>query len=131
FTVFCTCVYFFFSSRRRHTRSKRDWSSDVCSSDLFFFRVFPQKFKHQDHHIRRNVHLQISCLGTHQSQLNPCIFQNSLQFLGRTLPQTGQFFHAPSLIVVCQADQPPGCSYFLVAGFQNPDDLLPLRCRLR
>src|SRR5699024_11700875 len=25
---------FFFSSRRRHTRSKRDWSSDVCSSDL-------------------------------------------------------------------------------------------------
>src|SRR5699024_11491470 len=25
---------FFFSSRRRHTMSKRDWSSDVCSSDL-------------------------------------------------------------------------------------------------
>src|SRR5699024_12087810 len=25
---------FVFSSRRRHTRSKRDWSSDVCSSDL-------------------------------------------------------------------------------------------------
>src|SRR5699024_11629549 len=24
----------FFASRRRHTRSKRDWSSDVCSSDL-------------------------------------------------------------------------------------------------
>src|SRR5699024_7983594 len=28
-------VLFFFSSRRRHTRSKRDWSSDVCSSDLY------------------------------------------------------------------------------------------------
>src|SRR3712207_2242001 len=27
-------VYFFFSSRRRHTRYWRDWSSDVCSSDL-------------------------------------------------------------------------------------------------
>src|SRR5438034_6321361 len=27
-------VYFFFSSRRRHTRSLCDWSSDVCSSDL-------------------------------------------------------------------------------------------------
>src|SRR5207249_6004309 len=26
--------FFFFSSRRRHTRSKRAWSSDVCSSDL-------------------------------------------------------------------------------------------------
>src|SRR5699024_11746984 len=38
FVVSCvasTCV-FFFSSRRRHTRSKRDWSSDVCSSDLGF-----------------------------------------------------------------------------------------------
>src|SRR6266699_5749288 len=27
-------VFFFFSSRRRHTRCGRDWSSDVCSSDL-------------------------------------------------------------------------------------------------
>src|SRR5438132_5506008 len=27
-------VFFFFSSRRRHTRSLRDWSSDVCSTDL-------------------------------------------------------------------------------------------------
>src|SRR6266550_6383460 len=29
----CWC-FFFFSSRRRHTRCSRDWSSDVCSSDL-------------------------------------------------------------------------------------------------
>src|SRR2546429_8266615 len=29
-------VFFFFSSRRRHTRCSRDWSSDVCSSDLRF-----------------------------------------------------------------------------------------------
>src|SRR5690606_40455652 len=28
-------VLFFFSSRRRHTRFSRDWSSDVCSSDLY------------------------------------------------------------------------------------------------
>src|SRR5690606_41043339 len=27
-------ILFFFSSRRRHTRFSRDWSSDVCSSDL-------------------------------------------------------------------------------------------------
>src|SRR5256884_5590035 len=32
--VYC----FFFSSRRRHTRCSRDWSSDVCSSDLFTSR---------------------------------------------------------------------------------------------
>src|SRR5256885_11110429 len=30
-SIFC----FFFSSRRRHTRLQGDWSSDVCSSDLF------------------------------------------------------------------------------------------------
>src|SRR5260370_18626634 len=30
---------FFFSSRRRHTRFKCDWSSDVCSSDLQYFQA--------------------------------------------------------------------------------------------
>src|SRR3989475_3496644 len=30
----CRFVFFFFSSRRRHTRFDCDWSSDVCSSDL-------------------------------------------------------------------------------------------------
>src|SRR2546430_10791696 len=30
----CNSIYFFFSSRRRHTRFDCDWSSDVCSSDL-------------------------------------------------------------------------------------------------
>src|SRR5207249_6144934 len=34
--------FFFFSSRRRHTRSKRDWSSDVCSSDLLLLGQPPQ-----------------------------------------------------------------------------------------
>src|SRR2546430_6044235 len=34
-STFCiTGLYFFFSSRRRHTRFDCDWSSDVCSSDL-------------------------------------------------------------------------------------------------
>src|SRR5699024_11897496 len=32
-------IFFFFSSRRRHTRSKRDWSSDVCSSDLLYLDI--------------------------------------------------------------------------------------------
>src|SRR5690606_40047822 len=34
FAVICF-GFFFFSSRRRHTRFSRDWSSDVCSSDLW------------------------------------------------------------------------------------------------
>src|SRR5207249_9446819 len=36
---------FFFSSRRRHTRSKRDWSSDVCSSDLSMVLVIVQNLQ--------------------------------------------------------------------------------------
>src|SRR2546429_8240320 len=32
-------TFFFFSSRRRHTRCSRDWSSDVCSSDLSAWRA--------------------------------------------------------------------------------------------
>src|SRR5476651_1340926 len=34
-------LLFLFSSRRRHTRYWRDWSSDVCSSDLHYFPAFP------------------------------------------------------------------------------------------
>src|SRR2546430_12244889 len=36
------CVFFFFSSRRRHTRFDCDWSSDVCSSDLYVERESTQ-----------------------------------------------------------------------------------------
>src|SRR5206468_7329583 len=49
--------YFFFSSRRRHTRSDRDWSSDVCSSDLLppplLLRV---SLDHQDGQRERGAH---------------------------------------------------------------------------
>src|SRR5256886_6507878 len=34
----CRSLFFFFSSRRRHTRFDCDWSSDVCSSDLVALR---------------------------------------------------------------------------------------------
>src|SRR2546430_3725573 len=33
-STICWFLFFFFSSRRRHTRFDCDWSSDVCSSDL-------------------------------------------------------------------------------------------------
>src|SRR5207253_5598473 len=45
---------FFFSSRRRHTRWPRDWSSDVCSSDLYEVEEHPLllqdiwEFQHSD-----------------------------------------------------------------------------------
>src|SRR5690606_40615629 len=39
---------FFFSSRRRHTRFSRDWSSDVCSSDLRNILVFVDLPRHAE-----------------------------------------------------------------------------------
>src|SRR5258706_2285467 len=36
----CSLLFFFFSSRRRHTRLVSDWSSDVCSSDLMSQELF-------------------------------------------------------------------------------------------
>src|SRR5207249_7620992 len=45
---------FFFSSRRRHTRSKRDWSSDVCSSDLIESDGDRKGDRGEDEHERTN-----------------------------------------------------------------------------
>src|SRR5574340_1686051 len=43
--TFCKCFcFFFFSSRRRHTRSFGDWSSDVCSSDLTLMLIVALPF---------------------------------------------------------------------------------------
>src|SRR6202041_3805138 len=54
----------FFSSRRRHTRSLRDWSSDVCSSDLTNWPAVVQK---KDSHTPSTVGEDYSgspCTGT-------------------------------------------------------------------
>src|SRR3990167_4176469 len=52
--------FFFFSSRRRHTRFDCDWSSDVCSSDLFVSerRKIPQV---QENHAQHDQALTQSC----------------------------------------------------------------------
>src|SRR5690554_8222415 len=50
-------LWFFFSSRRRHSRCGRDWSSDVCSSDLErqgFFQVTPGQGKPLHRHKVQN-----------------------------------------------------------------------------
>src|SRR5689334_24219629 len=52
----CCLSFFFFSSRRRHTRWNCDWSSDVCSSDLFvvFFNAF-QGVREVDRNLLNNA----------------------------------------------------------------------------
>src|SRR5690625_7656524 len=50
-------AFFFFSSRRRHTRWPRDWSSDVCSSDLDARPAVILKYKGVQKAILRIFHL--------------------------------------------------------------------------
>src|SRR3989449_2824714 len=61
-------MIFFFSSRRRHTRCSRDWSSDVCSSDLLLRRdlvgseAARQRLRFAVHHLvlaAREVRLEV------------------------------------------------------------------------
>src|SRR4029077_21293037 len=67
FTRFC----FFFSSRRRHTRFKCDWSSDVCSSDLAYFETVASNcprstasaifWRSEEHTSELQSHLNLVC----------------------------------------------------------------------
>src|SRR3712207_7357421 len=50
-------LFFFFSSRRRHTRYWRDWSSDVCSSDLL-----------ENHHLPGELEAQVAAFVEHYNQ---------------------------------------------------------------
>src|SRR5690606_39500946 len=51
-----SCIFFFFfSSRRRHTRFSRDWSSDVCSSDL----STPFEYGTPDNHVFHQYTLRL------------------------------------------------------------------------
>src|SRR5439155_491726 len=71
-------AYFFFSSRRRHTRWPRDWSSDVCSSDLLATTS-----------VFTNGHVAmwtILSVGLFNSIMFPCIFTMGIDELG---PLTG------------------------------------------
>src|SRR5215813_7813707 len=64
-------IFFFFSSRRRHTRCGRDWSSDVCSSDLGLQRrAVPALGRHQGPALRvaARPHPDAPGLGRHRRQ---------------------------------------------------------------
>src|SRR5256885_12243417 len=56
FTCICIyCYFFFFSSRRRHTRLQGDWSSDVCSSDLGLSHVMEGRRVFEDLTVEENL----------------------------------------------------------------------------
>src|SRR5438034_3725919 len=59
--MFFFCCCFFFSSRRRHTRSLCDWSSDVCSSDLYL--ESQGRFEIAEVRVRESLQLHEKVLG--------------------------------------------------------------------
>src|SRR3989454_11411527 len=69
--------FFFFSSRRRHTRLQGDWSSDVCSSDLFFDRLEEplvprldgQELRLRCRHARDLIERHLAAVGVHAHQV--------------------------------------------------------------
>src|SRR3712207_7178244 len=66
---------FFFSSRRRHTRYWRDWSSDVCSSDLWvLYRSTAEALKHAKC-------LFLSCAGPYATADRPRVLAERVEGL--------------------------------------------------
>src|SRR5207253_5665329 len=59
--------FFFFSSRRRHTRWPRDWSSDVCSSDLKVEKTSHEESEEYFH--MRPIGAQLGAWASHQSEV--------------------------------------------------------------
>src|SRR5439155_9081280 len=76
-------VFFFFSSRRRHTRWPRDWSSDVCSSDLTTSHT--------------GVHVSTSGGGTNQPSIN-------IHFSTCDV-DSGQTAHLCSNLTICDVEK--------------------------
>src|SRR5256884_3705625 len=72
--VLWTDSCFFFSSRRRHTRCSRDWSSDVCSSDLIRERSAEQQVLPVDDETRprlaADVQAALTVVGRRNAELD-------------------------------------------------------------
>src|SRR2546426_7654376 len=94
-------LVFFFSSRRRHTRLQGDWSSDVCSSDLFThlsFRGAPRRepaFKYLSFRIRFSGEESAFCPGAHPFAFfakRRGVFSSHRRGGGPPPPRGGSFF---------------------------------------
>src|SRR2546422_11114184 len=84
-------MVFFFSSRRRHTRCSRDWSSDVCSSDLFPGVVIISGSGPQDRDGSAvlNIYRQIA---EHLSANGVAVLRVDDRGVGKSIPRTGQAY---------------------------------------
>src|SRR3989449_11090818 len=95
-------VFFFFSSRRRHTRCSRDWSSDVCSSDLLGVAAWATLMT-KEFFVRDWLRAHASAYLLTHMLIMPMIdaYTTGLDW------------------VVARAHAPPGLFYFLAVTFLN------------
>src|SRR5690606_39478922 len=106
-----TCIASVFSSRRRHTRFSRDWSSDVCSSDLAEVLDRPPPFQLPGHQHEtyvldpRNAQDQDDIIGVEQQ---PQLFQRSGELPG--VQGTIMDVADNTVIVVQRDDRTGGCN---------------------
>src|SRR5690606_33676678 len=108
--------FFFFSSRRRHTRFSRDWSSDVCSSDLFItdvdlFLLYGFSSKRANNHLGRfHTHFVTRDMHTGKGRINKLRSINIInpterRQLGHTDIHPLAFKQRPESQVVVTAEQ--------------------------
>src|SRR3989449_8906637 len=94
-------MLFFFSSRRRHTRCSRDWSSDVCSSDLQAYReatrvrpAFPEAWNGLGHALRKRGKFEESVKAYQEAlRLRPQ-YPQALEYLGEAYVRMGRLAEA-------------------------------------
>src|SRR2546422_1409659 len=79
------CFFFFFSSRRRHTRCSRDWSSDVCSSDLRHLDHRDRREQEQDVAGEQHAHSEREPLCARRSEEHTSELQSRLHLVCRLL----------------------------------------------
>src|SRR2546426_6371040 len=98
-------VFFFFSSRRRHTRLQGDWSSDVCSSDLVWHTLWERAS-------RTLLEASGLAVGLPDGQIGNSEVGHLNLGAGRVVPQDivrisqsierGEFFKIPALVELCE-----------------------------
>src|SRR5437870_13761764 len=81
---------FFFSSRRRHTRWPRDWSSDVCSSDLELFAILRMwSFFDQSDRVRQNQNAETTRLLIRVNDLDRLALRSEERRVGKECRSRG------------------------------------------
>src|SRR2546429_9640913 len=98
-------MYFFFSSRRRHTRCSRDWSSDVCSSDLKD-ELLAGKVLSADFYTALQV----------RRQLRPTTNRRSIKLLSLSDRPSGEILPDPTLPAYFPAIHPTSYTFKSVPG---------------